>query len=619
MRPVGLPVLLLGCVAFASPAAAWLATIAAGEAKSVISTPNGDVVAGGQLRADVFAPRFVVTRRDGATGKERWRAEMNQTDGTVGSCTNFCSADHLAVTADGDVLVGGVLTHGNAEPGTLLRLDGQTGAREWVTPIVGAHSPANGLVRGLVLDGAGDVVAIGSLLNGPSGDFDVWIAKIDADTGAELWRYVAEGDDDANGEDDLGAGVVVDAAGDVLGVGTVTNVGSGRDFEVVKVAGATGERIWRATVGDAGADFATGVATDAAGHAYVVGETRTTTRSILVVKLDAATGAELWRQEIDGRSPLTQWHSARLRVDGAGDVVLADGGFDATTGVDFTVLKLSGSTGDVVWRTDRSGAPTDALNPDVARALDIAPDGSVVAAGALATGLPVPSPFPGSSEWLVLVLDPTDGSVRSSYALAGTAGFQHLALAVAAGPDRVAVAGSILNLRDENRTFAVLHAAEALDGRRLIARERATRDTVVFRATDRRILAAAPGTEGDPTLHGASLTLRNPGTGESVTLPLPAAGWVAQHGRAPGQFAYQYRAKATAGPCTQVKLKSASILLAKCNDLGTLTLDEASQGALEMALRTGTGGRFCARFVSPQSDVPGSFVSAGSPAPADCP
>jgi hypothetical protein len=611
-------IILTSASGLTTPAGAWIASVAEGDARTALIDPGGDVVAGGMLRVGNAPPRMFVTRRNGATGAERWHVELNRTDGTLGGCTNFCSANHLARTADGDVIVGGILA-GPGEPPTLLRLDGATGAPEWIRPLLSPHTPSNGTVQSLVLDAASNPVVAGSLLYGPGGDFDYFVAKVDVTTGTELWRFAGQGSADGAfpGTDDRANGVAIDPAGDVVTVASVSNPGTGRDVDVVKLTGAGGALVWRITIAipGTGSDFGVGIATDAAADVYAVGHSsQPGGRTIVVAKLDGDTGAELWRRQIAGGESIGDTpQPARIRVDAAGNVLIADAMIDPVAGRGFAAMKLSGATGDEMWTTRRSGGSAVG---GAALALAIEPDGTVVAVG----WLEVPPDVFGEPdrEWLVLKLDPDDGNVLAEHRLDG-ADDEGEAIGVAAGAGRTAVAG---NLWDEDGpAFTILHFAEALDGRRLVVRDRDSRDRLILKSTDRRFLAAAPGTAGDPTLHGGALTVRNPISGESATFPLPAAGWRAQHGRPAGQHQYVYRGSRAAGsPCTQVTIKSAKVLTAKCGDLGPLDLDEPSQGALELRLVTGTGGgRYCARFSHPTTDVPGSFTANAEIAPSDCP
>jgi endonuclease/exonuclease/phosphatase family metal-dependent hydrolase len=138
--------------------------------------------------------------------------------------------------------------------------------------------------------------------------------------------------------------VAIDAAGDVIAAGHP-------DFTLVKLSGATGEEKWR--FGTRLSDIPSDVAVDASGDVLVA------TPNGSVIKVSGANGAHVWSKPGCG---------AWLALDGNGDAVTA--GF--VRGL-FSVCKLSGRTGDEVWRYEREG---------IANAVAVDASGDVVAVGA---------------------------------------------------------------------------------------------------------------------------------------------------------------------------------------------------------------------------------------------
>jgi len=144
--------------------------------------------------------------------------------------------------------------------------------------------------------------------------------------------------------------VAVDGAGDVVASGWTDNRGTFNDFTVVKWAGDTGAELWRVVI--AGTqnlrdDLATAVAVDGAGDVVASGWTSTTDTGLdfTVVKLSGSSGAELWRAVIasPGRGDDQAY---AVTVDAAGDVVAAGLTENSDTGAwDFTVVKFEGAAG----------------------------------------------------------------------------------------------------------------------------------------------------------------------------------------------------------------------------------------------------------------------------------
>ena len=125
-----------------------------------------------------------------------------------------------------------------------------------------------------------------------------------------------------------------------------------------------------------------------------------------------------------------------------------------------------------------------------------------------------------------------------------------------------------------------------------------------------------PGSADDPSQHGATLQIVNPGTSESFTFSLPQTHW----SMTPSGSLYKYRdsALAEAGKVKIAIIKGRQLKVSG-KKVG-ITLDESSQGALAVVLTSGTI-RYCARFDdgSVRRDAPGSFSAKGAPPPGACP
>jgi len=263
-----------------------------------------------------------------------------------------------------------------------------------------------------------------------------------------------------------------------------------------------------------------------------------------VIKLSAATGAELWRQEINGTTTAAEDIASAVTVDAAGDVIAAGELINGGREGDFAVIKFAGSTGMEVWRQqiDQDGGP------DYAFAVAVEETGDVIAGGGLS------HKHYGNPGFAVVELSALDG---------------------AAGPAR----GRSLMVRD-------------------LAGTPSARTISAF-AQDTSIVTPALGTVGDPTLAGATLRLVNAITLESATFVLPGgASWTARS-TATGSLSYLYQDRAGInGPCTRVQVTT-GILKAVCTGRAgaiPFTLDEPNQGKLAVSLRLGNGAAQCATF-----------------------
>jgi len=140
----------------------------------------------------------------------------------------------------------------------------------WTTTV---ENPLGDLdVAGLAVDDAGDVV-IGATADDPDGTQGVAVVKLAAADGAEVWRHTFDGT--SPGEDDPATGVALTPEQDVVVVGQ-TRVGDGDDdVWVRKLAAADGTEIWTTTYSGAGnGSFSTDdggpVAVDGEGNIWVL-------------------------------------------------------------------------------------------------------------------------------------------------------------------------------------------------------------------------------------------------------------------------------------------------------------------------------------------------------------
>src|SRR5262249_151180 len=229
---------------------------------------------------------------------------------------------------------------------------------------------SDGFGAGIASDAAGDVLASG-YVNG-----DAIVVKLSGDAGTELWRYAGGG-----GTGLVYSTVQVDPHGDAIAAGAF-----GPAWTVVKLAGVSGAQVWRDDIpdleyvaislsgsGDVAAEGWTGsvfflsgtdgselwrrVGNDGTNCCanprmprlpiLPSGDVVTSHQQFAVATLAAADGHELWRQTL-GCAPGDVVEE--LGVDAAGDVVAAGSRFGCAMKDDFTIAKLSGTTGTERWR-----------------------------------------------------------------------------------------------------------------------------------------------------------------------------------------------------------------------------------------------------------------------------
>jgi hypothetical protein len=156
----------------------WTTSLGVGAVRDAALDAHGDVLVAGTESVGspgAAEPVLAVTKLDGASGISTWEYLSAAAMGGEG----------FAVVADaaGDVLVGGRLDVAGAARFAVLKLDGVLGTVRWQTTLSGGSIAREIRARDVVLDGAGRVVAAGSLATDATG-LDFAVVSLDAATGS---------------------------------------------------------------------------------------------------------------------------------------------------------------------------------------------------------------------------------------------------------------------------------------------------------------------------------------------------------------------------------------------------------------------------------------------------
>lgn len=212
--------------------------------------------------------------------------------------------------------------------------------REWMPP------PATRLSKA---GAAGFVLAGGGVWTWPyprGGGVTPHVVKVSSRDGRILWRWQPEAGGVPDGYLSQSA---IDVAGNVVAAGW-QRIDGRTAFLLVKLDGATGAQIWRRDGADSSARAALDVAVDPAGNAFMTAKVFEY-RGQFVGKYSAATGALQWSSVLPGGEP--EWDDFAVAVDASGDAVAAGAYFDldysppARGGVQ--VAKFRSSDGAILW------------------------------------------------------------------------------------------------------------------------------------------------------------------------------------------------------------------------------------------------------------------------------
>src|SRR5262249_30495331 len=139
---------------------------------------------------------------------------------------------------------------------TLQRLDNASGNVIWVNPLESGqqYAPSDDFDRGLAIGPTGDIFVVGGTTS--VGD-SLTISRLSGVTGATLWGRRA----DKAGGALYPKRLATDASSNIVVAG-----GTSGGFFVAKVAGTTGEELWRYELAPPGPNVSFAVATDASGN-----------------------------------------------------------------------------------------------------------------------------------------------------------------------------------------------------------------------------------------------------------------------------------------------------------------------------------------------------------------
>lgn len=532
--------------------------------------------------------------------------------GTARAWRNFTTGPiaNIAVDGSGNVVVAGYAG--------VSKLNGATGTSMWTW---GWATLTYGTTAAVDADDNGDVAAVHTAYGYPNAQFIV--EKRAGSDGNLLWSRTFE-------PGATGAVISVPgAAGDVIAAGGSTDpLIPGNGFTVLRLSGVDGSTTWAYSVASG---TVKAVALDSSGNVIAAG-------ADTVVKLDGATGAEIWSTDITladfkdvaltsgddviaagsinndfavvrltGADGDEVWRQTRngnvssfdevnqVALDSTGNVFAA-GSLWNTSGQDFTVMKIDGSTGAQLWLQQINGS-SPPYSSDVASAVTVeAGSGDALVVGTLVDKVGSVqylnrlhlvrfAAASGSQEW-ALNIDPQPGT--SPQSLPGRTLAQDGAghLFVGGGVD--AYGGVVARLGVDGTPGLVRSSLMLLkdkDG------DATKRSALALSTKDPLLKAPDPGSADDPTTAGAVVRIVNPTSGESTSIALPAGMSWKGLGNPAGSKGYLYKdPDGTNGPCSLLLVRPGKLLKVKCsghNGPINFSLDEPSQGTVTTTVQLG--------------------------------
>jgi WD40 repeat protein len=324
----------------------------------------------------------VATQPAEATGgTEQWVERF-----AAPSANSFNHVAGLAVSPDGSrVFVTGDLHHSSGG-GTIhtVAYDSVTGAQLWSSSGPGHDD------RAAAVDVSADgsrVFVVGSTFGHVNGEVshDYLTLAYDAATGARIWKRLYT--HPVGYSEDLAAALGLSPDGSSVFVTGASDDGVFTDYATVAYKASTGRHLWTARWGRPDEDAARTLSVSPDGsRVFVSGFSISTgtSRDIVTIGYNAATGHELWRTRYDGTVHREDQANA-MAVSPDGSKVFVTGYSDRSKRLrNYVTLAYGAKTGRERWVRDYQG-PGGFNN--TAKAIVVSPDGSRVYVAGYRSGL----------------------------------------------------------------------------------------------------------------------------------------------------------------------------------------------------------------------------------------
>lgn len=228
-------------------------------------------------------------------------------------------------------------------------LDGAAGAVVW------QRDYFDECIEVMTVDAAGDLIILGTSRS-PIETYDKTVAKISRSDGEVLWSYRRPA---VSGINESAVALVTDSAGNTTFALNAESDGTTTSrIVLMKLAGATGTPLWTQSIDQTAEDrnvYAASVAVDSTGNVLVAGSSRPRSGSgvpsTLVDKRSAGGGYPIWSRRLSDAGCATCNDTAvAVNVDGLDDVLVTR---SITLATDpqarVAVAKLDGLQGDTRW------------------------------------------------------------------------------------------------------------------------------------------------------------------------------------------------------------------------------------------------------------------------------
>jgi len=341
----GISTKLLQAAAGGGVVVSWIALLGGtgtdqGNAVAIDSANNIIVV--GQTTSDGAGGTDVLIAKYDSAGALQWDRTLGGTGVDVGFGVAIDSADNI-------IVVGQTNSDGAGNEDVLIAKYNSAGALQWGQTLGGTKTDIGSAVA---IDSADNIIVMGQTASDGAGRLDLLIAKYNS-AGALQWGRTLGG----TGVD-VGFGVAIDSANNIIVVGYTGSDGAGGTDVLIAKYNSAGALQWDRTLGGTGSDSVFAVAIDSADNIIVVGYTNSDGaggEDVLIAKYDSA-GVLQWGRTLGGTGTDQGFGVA---IDSADNIIVVGyTGSDGAGGNDVLIAKYN-SAGALQWDRTLGGTGDD--------------------------------------------------------------------------------------------------------------------------------------------------------------------------------------------------------------------------------------------------------------------
>jgi hypothetical protein len=283
----------------------------------------------------------IILIKTNASGTVAWQKVISNTSLAAGDRRDTASS--LSVDSSGNSYIGGLTTaDGTIYYATIIKVD-TNGSITW-QKIVGSTENSDHGIKGVFVDGSGNVYATGQLPQG--GANDAFVTKLNS-SGTKQWTRRISGPLATGSRSEVGTSVTADSSGNVYAVGRYRSSAGPYETYVIKYD-SSGTVVWKRNLADYNLasqryDYGQGIAVDSSSNVYVSGRYKVqgSTTYMCLIKYNSS-GTLQWKRQLGDATDV-----GAISTDPSGNIYIGTSYYSSGY---YGLLAKYDSTGAIQWQ-----------------------------------------------------------------------------------------------------------------------------------------------------------------------------------------------------------------------------------------------------------------------------